>query len=64
MSFSGGFLVGPIWGGFLTERAGWAVMVSSLGGIAAASAVVVLLFVGGGPPKWNVLGRTSCKKIF
>jgi len=40
VAFSGGFLVGPLWGGYVTERAGWGVMVGSLAGLAGVSVIL------------------------
>lgn len=47
MAFSAGFLVGPLWGGYITEKAGWDVMVGSLAGLAAVSAIPVAIWTGG-----------------
>lgn len=47
VAFSGGFLVGPLWGGFVTERAGWGVMVGSLAGLAGISVIPVAVWTGG-----------------
>ena len=46
-AFAGGMLVGPIWGGFVTGKAGWATTCWSLGLWSAVSAVPALLFTGG-----------------
>lgn len=47
IAFSAGFLVGPLWGGYVTQRAGWNVMVGSLAGLAAVSAIPVAIWTGG-----------------
>ena len=47
ISFSSGFLVGPLWGGYITQRAGWNVMVGSLAGLAGVSAIPVAIWTGG-----------------
>jgi len=44
MAFSGGFLVGPLWGGFVTERGGWNTMVTSLSGLALLSIGPIFYF--------------------
>lgn len=53
MAFSGGFLVGPIWGGFITERGGWDTMVTSLAGLAIITLFPTLYFVGGPMNGWR-----------
>jgi MFS family permease len=47
VAFSGGFLVGPLWGGYITEKAGWGIMVGSLAGLAGVSAIPVAIWTGG-----------------
>lgn len=47
VAFSSGFLVGPIWGGLLTEAVGWDAMVTSLTGLAVLSLPPVILWTGG-----------------
>jgi len=47
VSFAGGTLVGPIWGGFVVQRSGWGVMSLSLGVLCAVSAVPALIWTGG-----------------
>ncbi|MCJ1245891.1 hypothetical protein MMC30_003095 [Trapelia coarctata] len=47
VSFAGGMLVGPIWGGFVVQRSGWADMSLSLGCLCAFSAVPALIWTGG-----------------
>ena len=47
VAFSGGFLVGPLWGGYVTEKAGWDIMVESLAGLAGVSAIPVAIWTGG-----------------
>ena len=43
IAFSGGFLVGQLWGGFVTARAGWETMVTSMGGLAIVTIVPIVL---------------------
>jgi len=47
VAFSGGFLVGPLWGGYVTQKAGWNVMVGSLAGLAGVSVIPVAIWTGG-----------------
>ena len=47
VAFSAGFVVGPLWGGYVSEKAGWNIMVGSLAGLAGASAVPVAIWTGG-----------------
>jgi MFS family permease len=47
VAFSGGFLIGPLWGGYITQTAGWDVMVGSLTGLAGVSAIPVAIWTGG-----------------
>lgn len=47
MSFAGGTLVGPLWGGFVVQRSGWGVMSLSLGVLCAVSAVPAVIWTGG-----------------
>jgi MFS family permease len=47
VAFSSGFLIGPLWGGYVTEKAGWNIMVGSLAGLAGASAIPVFIWSGG-----------------
>ena len=47
MAFSAGFMVGPLWGGYVTEKAGWGIMVGSLAGLAGTSAIPVAIWTGG-----------------
>jgi MFS family permease len=53
MSFSTGFLLGPLWGGFVTERAGWNTMATSLSGLALLTLAPVLVWTGG-PFDWKI----------
>lgn len=46
-AFAGGMLVGPIWGGFVTQRSGWATMGWSLAVLSLAGAGVAALLIGG-----------------
>jgi MFS family permease len=52
MAFSSGFLFGPLWGGFVTEKVGWNTMVTSLGGLALVTLAPVLVWTGG-PMDWK-----------
>lgn len=47
VSFAGGTLVGPLWGGFVVQRSGWGVMSLSLGVLCAVSAVPAVIWTGG-----------------
>ena len=47
IAFSGGFLIGPLWGGLVTESGGWKIMVISLAGLAISSLPPILLWTGG-----------------
>ncbi|KAI9880794.1 MAG: hypothetical protein M1830_000230 [Pleopsidium flavum] len=46
-AFAGGTLVGPIWAGFVEQRAGWGTMAWSLGLLSALSAVPAVIWTGG-----------------
>lgn len=46
-AFAGGMLIGPIWGGFVSLKAGWGTMCWSLAVLSVAGAVVAGLFTGG-----------------
>jgi MFS family permease len=46
VAFSAGFLVGPLWGGYVIERAGWSALVGSLAGLAGLSAIPVGIWTG------------------
>lgn len=46
-AFAGGMLVGPIWGGFVTQGSGWGTMGWSLAILALVGAGVAALMVGG-----------------
>ncbi|KAG8533668.1 uncharacterized protein KY384_001409 [Bacidia gigantensis] len=47
MAFAGGMLIGPLWGGFITQGAGWGTMSWSLAILSAAGAGIAWLFIGG-----------------
>lgn len=47
MAFAGGMLIGPIWGGFVTQGKGWSTMCWTLAILSIAGAVVAELWVGG-----------------
>jgi MFS family permease len=44
--FAGGALIGPIWAGFLEQRAGWGNMTWSLGLLSGVTAIPILIFTG------------------
>lgn len=46
-AFAGGMLVGPLWAGFVVQKAGWSTMCLSLGMLAAVSAIPAFLFTNG-----------------
>jgi MFS family permease len=45
--FAGGALIGPIWAGFVEQRAGWGTMTWSLGLLSGVTAIPILIFTGG-----------------
>jgi MFS family permease len=47
VAFSAGFMVGPLWGGYVNEKAGWGIMVGSLAGLAGVSVIPVAIWTGG-----------------
>lgn len=47
MAFAGGMLIGPIWGGFVTQGKGWGTMCWTLAILSIVGAVVAELWVGG-----------------
>lgn len=46
-AFAGGVLIGPLWGGFVRDRAGWSTMCWSLGVLSAVCVVPAALWTGG-----------------
>ena len=46
-AWASGFLVGPVWAGFVESKAGWATMTWSLGVFSAVSAIPILVYTGG-----------------
>ncbi|KAF2663519.1 MFS transporter [Microthyrium microscopicum] len=46
-AFALGCLIGPLWGGFVQEKAGWGTMTWSLGALCAVSAVPTAIWCGG-----------------
>lgn len=46
-AFAGGMLIGPIWGGFVSLRAGWGTMCWSLAVLSLVGGMVSGLFTGG-----------------
>lgn len=47
LMFALGLMVGPLWGGFLNESAGWATMTMSLGVMTGATAIPAVIWTGG-----------------
>jgi MFS family permease len=47
MAFSGGFLIGPLGGGFITKAKGWNTMVTGLGVLAIISVPPIIIWTGG-----------------
>lgn len=47
MAFAGGCMVGPIWAGFVNERAGWGTMAWSLAVLSFVSAIPTAVWCGG-----------------
>ncbi|PLB34938.1 major facilitator superfamily domain-containing protein [Aspergillus candidus] len=45
-AFAGGTLAGPLLGGYISELAGWGVMVAVLGGLSLGMVVLVVVFTG------------------
>jgi MFS family permease len=45
--FAGGLLIGPIWAGYVEQRAGWGTMTWSLGLLSGVTAIPILVFTGG-----------------
>ncbi|PKY01052.1 MFS general substrate transporter [Aspergillus campestris IBT 28561] len=45
-AFAGGTLAGPLLGGYISEWAGWGVMVAVLGGLSLGMVVLVVVFTG------------------
>lgn len=54
-AFSGGMMLGPLWGGFVVNSAGWGTMTWSLAVISAVSIVPAVLWTGG----WIGEGRKA-----
>ena len=46
-AYAGGTLIGPIWGGFVSLKAGWNTMAWSLGVLCALSAIPAVIYTGG-----------------
>jgi MFS family permease len=46
-AWAAGFLIGPVWAGFVESKAGWSTMTWSLGAFSAVSALPILLYTGG-----------------
>lgn len=67
MVWAAGMVVGPIWGGFVFENAGWGTMNWTLGMLSAASAVPSVIWVGGNifakSPKRDIR-RSSSTTVF
>lgn len=47
VAFAGGCLIGPVWGGFVSERSGFGTMGWSLGVLSAVTALPTLIWAGG-----------------
>lgn len=47
MAWAGGCLIGPIWAGFINEKAGWSTMTWTLGLLSAVTAVPTMIWAGG-----------------
>ncbi|KAL6714093.1 hypothetical protein ACLMJK_008587 [Lecanora helva] len=47
VAFAGGMLIGPLWGGFVTQGSGWGTMCWTLAVLSVAGAVVSFLWIGG-----------------
>jgi len=45
--FAGGALIGPLWAGFVEQRAGWGTMTWSLGLLSGVTTIPTLVFTGG-----------------
>jgi MFS family permease len=54
-AFSGGLVLGPLWGGFLVRGAGWGTMAWSLGVLSAFTVLPATLWTGG----WIGRGQTE-----
>jgi len=61
VAFSGGFLVGPVLGGFLVKTKGWDVLVTSLAAVMVTGIPPVLVWTGG-PLKWSTQGFENQKE--
>jgi MFS family permease len=46
-AWAAGYLVGPVWAGFVETKAGWSTMTWSLGAFSAVSAIPILAYTGG-----------------
>lgn len=46
-AFAAGTLIGPVWGGYVRDAAGWGTMTWSLGLFSLAGAIPCLLWTGG-----------------
>ncbi|KAK2756091.1 hypothetical protein FQN54_005498 [Arachnomyces sp. PD_36] len=53
MVWAAGMVVGPIWGGFVFENAGWGTLTWTLGLVSAVSAIPAAIYVGG-----NIFGES------
>jgi MFS family permease len=63
-AFSGGMVLGPIWGGFLVRSAGWGTMAWSLAVLSAFSVIPAALWTGGwiGPGKSGRVPNATGRK--
>ena len=57
VAFAGGMLVGPIWGGFVTQGKGWGTMCWTLAVLSIVGAVVAQLWIGGWVGKSGKIAR-------
>ena len=63
-AFAAGTLIGPIWGGFVLQKAGWATMTWTLGLLSVVSALPAVIWTGGlishrhdAASRWNGQGE-------
>ena len=63
MAFAGGMLIGPIWGGFITQRSGWGTMCWTLAVLSVVGAVVAELWIGGWVGKSGKVAREREVKV-
>lgn len=61
LAFAAGCLVGPVWGGLITQRAGWGTMTWTLGLLSGTTALPVFVWVGGAV--WSGRGRGHARAV-